>query len=97
MLQFLLYRPQFDIKTYFCNDHTALKAPAPVDQLPSGPEHIMLQYLLGTVNILEPSYADNDCLMEAFFNQIEWENISEQMKVAIKKVVAWLGDQLMVD
>ncbi|KIM73719.1 hypothetical protein PILCRDRAFT_92920 [Piloderma croceum F 1598] len=89
--------PQFDFKTYLGTDSPVLKAPSPVDQLPSGPENITLQYLLGTINIPEASYADNDRLMEEFFNQIRWTNVSEQMKVAMKKVVAWVGDQLTVD
>jgi hypothetical protein len=76
VLRFLLDSPQFDFKIYSGNDNAALKAPAPVDQLLSGPDHITLQYLLGTVNIPEASYADNDHLMKEFFNQIGWNNVS---------------------
>jgi hypothetical protein len=97
VLRFLLESPQFDFKTYSGKDSPLLKAPPPIDQLPTGPEHITLQYLLGTVNIPEASYADNDRLMDEFFNQIGWNNVSERMKVAMSKVVAWVGDQLTVD
>jgi hypothetical protein len=97
VLRFLLESLQFNFKTYSGKDSPSLKAPPPIDQLPSGPEHITLQYLLGTVNIPEASYADNDCLMDEFFNQIGWNNVNKRMKVAMTKVVAWVGDQLTVD
>ena len=60
VLRFLLESPQFDLKTYFGKDDAALKPPPAVDQLPSGKNNITLQYLLGTVNIPEASYADNN-------------------------------------
>jgi hypothetical protein len=56
-----------------------------------------LQYLLGTVNIPEASDADNDRLLKEWFRQIGWGDVSERMKVVMKKVVAWIGDQLTVD
>jgi hypothetical protein len=52
---------------------------------------------LGTVNIPEASYEDHDRLMEEWFKQIGWGEVSERMKIAMKKVVAWIGDQLTVD
>ena len=52
---------------------------------------------MGTVNIPKASYADNDQSMEEWFQQIEWGDISERMKVAMKKVVGWIGDQLTMD
>jgi hypothetical protein len=97
VLSFLLESPEFDFKTYPDKDSAALKVPSPVDWLLFGTEHITMQYLLGTVNIPKPSYADNDHLMEELFNQIGWKNVNEQMKVAMKKVVAWVGDQLIMD
>ena len=97
VLHFLLESPQFDLKTYFGKDDAALKPPPAVDQLPSGKNNITLQYLLGTVNIPEASCADNDRLMEEWFRQIGWGDVSERMKVAMKKVVACIGDQLTVD
>lgn len=97
VLRFLLESPQFDLKTYSGKESSALDAPPPVDQLPSGSDNITLQYLLGTVNIPEVSYEDNVRLMEEWFDQIGWRTKSERMKVAMKRVVAWIGDQLTVD
>jgi hypothetical protein len=97
ILQFLLDSPEFDLQSYTHKDSKVLDRLAPVNQLPSGRDNIALNYLLGTVNIPEASYEDNDRLIEEFFRQIGWGPVSEQMKVAMKKVVAWIGDQLTVD
>jgi hypothetical protein len=97
VLRFLLSSPQFDLGTYPGKDSNVLQPPPPVRQLPTGPDHITLQYLLGTVNIPEASYADNDRLLEEWARQIGWENMGEKMKIALQKVVAWIGDQLTVD
>jgi hypothetical protein len=93
----LLECPEFDYETYYGKGNTALDAPPPVNQLPSGPDNITLQYLLGTVNIPKASYEDNERLMEEWYKQIGWSNIAERMKVSMEKVVAWIGDQLTVD
>ena len=93
----MLESPEFDYQTYSGKGSITLNAPPPVNQLPSGKEHITLQYLLGTVNIPEASYEDNNRLIEEWFKQIGWNNVSERMKVAMRKVLAWIGDQLTVD
>jgi len=54
----------------------------------------MLQYLLGTVNIAEASYEDNYRLVSEWFSQLGWDTTVKQMEVTLKKVVAWIGDQL---
>ena len=97
VLRFLLESPEFDYKNYAGKGSPALEPPPPVDQLPYGPDNITLQYLLGTVNIPEASYEDNNRLMEEWFQQIGWNNPGERMKVAMRKVVAWIGDQLTMD
>ncbi|KAF8812627.1 hypothetical protein BYT27DRAFT_7220796 [Phlegmacium glaucopus] len=89
--------PDFDLKTYQHKKDDRLKAPAPVDQLPCGPEHITLQYLLGTVGIAEVSYEDNSRLINEWFNQLGWDTIAKRIKVSVKKIVAWVGDQLTMD
>jgi len=76
VLRFLLKSAQFDLGTYSGRDSDVLQPPPPVRQLPTGPDHITLQYLLGTANIPEASYADNDRLLEEWARQIGWENIS---------------------
>jgi hypothetical protein len=97
ILRFLLDSPGFNLQTYSHKESSVLDPPKPVHILPSGPDNITLQYLLGTVNIPEASYEDHDRLMEEWFKQIGWGEVSEKMKIAMKKVVAWIGDQLTVD
>jgi hypothetical protein len=97
VLRLLLENPEFDYKRYIGKRSTVLQPPPPVDQLLYGPENITLQYLLGSVNIPEASYEDNERLMEEWFKQLGWDNPGEWMKVAMRKVVAWIGDQLTVD
>jgi len=97
ILCFLLDSPEFDLKTYQHKKDDRLKAPAPVDQLPCGPEHTTLQYLLGTVGIAEVSYEDNSRLINEWFNQLGWDTIAKCIKVSVEKIVAWVGDQLTMD
>lgn len=96
-LQFLLNTPEFDLKTYQGKDSDLFRPPQPTRQLPSGKDNITLQYLLGTVNIPELSYDDQDRLLEEWFKQMGWKSPGTRMKVAMKKVIAWVGDQLTVD
>ncbi|KAG6847808.1 hypothetical protein H0H93_005889 [Arthromyces matolae] len=67
VLQFLLNSPEFDLPTYSGKKDDLLKPPAPIDQLQSGPDHVTLQYLLGTINIPEASYEDHERLLEEWF------------------------------
>ncbi|GLB45643.1 hypothetical protein LshimejAT787_2500350 [Lyophyllum shimeji] len=97
VLWFLLDCPEFDLVTYTGRDSDALKPLPPVNQLPCGPDHATLQYLLGTVNIPEASYEDHERLIDEWFNQLGWKNAGQQMKLATTKVVPWVGDQLTMD
>lgn len=84
VLRVLLDCPEFNFKTYKGRESAALAPPPPVNQLPSGPDHKTIQYLLGTVNIPEASYDDHNRLMEEFYKQFGWTTISERMKVGMK-------------
>jgi hypothetical protein len=66
-------------------------------QLPVGGEHTTLQYLLGTVNIPEATYEDNDRLISEWFRQLGWANPVQKMKIAVQKIIFWIGDQLTMD
>ncbi|KAL4065142.1 hypothetical protein J3A83DRAFT_4360456 [Scleroderma citrinum] len=62
VLQFLLDAPEFQLSTYPYQHSPLLQPPHPVHAIPHGPEHIPLQYLLGSINVAEVSYADNEHL-----------------------------------
>jgi len=95
VLKFLTCSPEFDMKTYSRKDSEIFHPPAPVLQLDK--DDVGLQYLLGTVNIPEASYEDHDRLIDEWFNQLGWTTVAQRMKVALEKVVSWVGDQLTVD
>ncbi|KAJ7456332.1 hypothetical protein B0H11DRAFT_2160949 [Mycena galericulata] len=89
VLKFLLDAPDFDFETYSQRDHSLLQQPPPVHELPCGPEHITLQYLLGTVNIPEASYEDNSRLI------VEW---LRQLRLGGKRLQKIIGlERLTVD
>lgn len=97
VLRFLLDTPEFDLSTYSGKSSSILARPLPMRQLSSGKDNITLQYLLGTVNIPKLSYENQDRLRKEWFRQLGWGEVSEKMKIAMKKVIAWIGDQLTVD
>ena len=97
VLKFLLDSPEFDITQYDPRKRAELVPPSPIHELPCGEDHIMLQYLLGTVNIPEASYEDNERLLKEWFKQLGLDNEEDRSKLGLHKVIAWVGDQLTVD
>lgn len=97
VLRMLLDSPLFNSKTYSEKDSPSLAPPTPVDPLPTGPDHITLQYLLGTVDIPEASYEDNSRLVNEWLGQLGFNTMAEKVKLATKKIVTWVRDQLTVD
>ncbi|KAJ7670870.1 hypothetical protein DFH06DRAFT_1370098 [Mycena polygramma] len=96
VLKTLFDSPEFDFESYSQNDHPILQRPA-VHDLPCGPEHVVLQYLLGTVNIPEASYEDNSRLIIEWLKQLKLGGKQLQKKIGLERVIAWVGDQLTVD
>jgi len=97
VLQFLLNSPEFDQKTYSRRRSDLLQQLAPVDRLPYRPDHITLQYLLGTVDRPEASYADHEFLLNEWLQQLSWNNDKGRKRLAAERVVTWVGDQLTID
>src|ERR1700678_4182059 len=97
VLRLLLDSDEFGFASYSGNKSERLKPPLSVDQLPAGPENLTLQYLLGSVDIPEASYEDNSRLVEEWFRQLGLDSEEDQRRLATKKIVSWVGDQLTVD
>ena len=97
VLRFLLESPLFNFSTYEHKHDELLKPPPPVRQLPSGPDHITLQFLLGTVNIPEASYEDNGQLIKEWLHQLGLDTPEMQKELGQEKLIAWVGDQLTID
>ena len=98
VLRFLLDAPEFQLSTYPHQNSPLLQPPHPVHALPHGPEHITLQYLLGSINVPEVSYADNEHVVEELMNQLGLgSTCAERQGLGEEKILAWIGDQLTVD
>ena len=72
--RFLLINPDFDLPSYSFSKSHLLHPPNPRHPLLTGPKHVTLQYLLGTVNIPEASYDDNSRLIKEWLRQLHHEN-----------------------
>lgn len=97
VLQFLLESPEFNLQTYHGKDSKLFDPVPPVDQLPVGPEHKTLQYLLGSVGIPEASYEDNARLIIEWLGQLGINTDEAKKRLADESFVVWVGDQLTVD
>ncbi|TEB29725.1 hypothetical protein FA13DRAFT_1580641, partial [Coprinellus micaceus] len=97
VLRMLLDSPDFDLTTYKHRRSDVLNPPPALDSLPTGPDHATLQYLLGTVDIPEASYEDNSRLVNEWFRQLGFNTKEQKVKLAMEKIVTWVGDQLTVD
>ncbi|KAJ7260768.1 hypothetical protein C8J57DRAFT_1072247 [Mycena rebaudengoi] len=97
VLRFLFDSPDFDFETYSGREHLLLQKPPAVRELPCGPDHITLQYLLGTLDIPEASYEDNARLILKWLQQLRFNTPELQKIVGLERLMAWVGDQLTVD
>ncbi|KAH7921009.1 hypothetical protein BV22DRAFT_1132613 [Leucogyrophana mollusca] len=97
VLQYLLQSPNFDFSAYSDPNHPAFTPPPPVKKLPSGPDYVTQQFMLGTVQIDEASYEGNDKLIGEILQQINLHSEEEKKKTRLKRVIVWAGDQLTVE
>ncbi|KAF8834716.1 hypothetical protein BDN67DRAFT_1045153 [Paxillus ammoniavirescens] len=98
VLRFLLHSPEFQFKTYTHRDSTLLAPPPLVRALPHGRNHITLQYIIGSINNPEASYADNERVMDEILRLLGLNGTPEKQRhLATEKIIAWAGDQLTVD
>ncbi|KAJ6601733.1 hypothetical protein DFH09DRAFT_969288 [Mycena vulgaris] len=97
ILQILLDAPAFDVQSYSGKDSPLLARPARINGLPFGSEHIVLQYMLGTVGIPEVSYEDNERLIDEWLHQLKMDSPELQRQIGLEQLQAWVGDQLTID
>ena len=96
VLQFLLDCPQFNHNAYKNINSPLLSWPPPVRCLPSGPENITIQFLLGTVNIPEASYEDNSKLIYEWLAQLQLNSPDMRERLGMNKLLVWLVLQGLV-
>ncbi|EIW55822.1 uncharacterized protein TRAVEDRAFT_129435 [Trametes versicolor FP-101664 SS1] len=96
VLRFLLQSPAF--ADYPHHDDPLFAAPPPVELLPCGPEHMVKQHILETVEVDESSYDGTDQLMnKIWLEQMGWGSEEEKKRTGAERVIVWAGDQLTVD
>ena len=96
ILRFLLESPDFADYPHLNNP--LLAAPPPVDLLPCGPECIVQQHILETVEVDESTYDGTDQLLHKIFPDAMGQG-SEAQKERIGRtgLIPWIGDQLTVE
>ena len=94
VLQVLLLSAEFDIKQYKHRESVFLNAPQPLQQLPYGPRHSALQYILGTVKIEEASYEGNNTLLREWMQQLNLDSAEEKMKT-VQECILYFGSDLL--
>ena len=96
ILRFLLASPAF--ANYPHHDDPLLAGPPPVDLLPCGPDHIIHQHILETVEIDESTYDGTDALLHKVFPEaLGHATQSDKERIGRTGLVPWVGDQLTVE
>ncbi|KAJ7437506.1 hypothetical protein FB451DRAFT_1451536 [Mycena latifolia] len=97
ILHYLFESPEFDFANYDGKDHPLLQKPPAIQQLPVGKDHVVLQYLLGMLDIPETSYEDNARIILEWLKQLHYHLPDAQKKLGLEQLMAWVGDQLTID
>ncbi|KAJ7722007.1 hypothetical protein B0H16DRAFT_1790019 [Mycena metata] len=71
--------------------------PPAVWQLQGGPENAIKPFILETSTKEEASYEGTLNVMADAFRQLLLDAVNEQMRTAIQRIIAWIGDQLTVE
>ncbi|KAJ6499887.1 hypothetical protein DFH09DRAFT_945039 [Mycena vulgaris] len=95
VLLLLLNSPDFSDYPY--RSDRLLDPPAPVHQLEGGLENAIKMFILKTSTFEEASYEGTLNVMNDAFNQLLLNSQDEQERTALKRVIAWIGDQLTIE
>lgn len=96
VLKFLTDAAPFDFETYEFRDSDVFSPPPPRDQLPTGPESTVIQYMLDTVAIESASQEGTRKCLDEWMRQLGLDGPEEVMRddETLKKLLVWIGDQL---
>ncbi|KAI0047482.1 hypothetical protein FA95DRAFT_1663095 [Auriscalpium vulgare] len=95
ILRFLVDSPVF--ATYEDRADIDAEKPAPVHQLPHGPEHIVQQFILRTADIDESSYEGNEKAIEEWMRQLGFDSREQRKKTSTDRLIVMVGDQLTAE
>ncbi|EKM56458.1 uncharacterized protein PHACADRAFT_118176 [Phanerochaete carnosa HHB-10118-sp] len=94
IIRFLIDSAPFDLSTYEHKESELFKPPPPVHQLPTGPEHALCQYMLGTIHQEEASYEGNKRCMHEWLWQLGLDTVENMKHISQEQLIVWMGDQL---
>ncbi|GJE94089.1 hypothetical protein PsYK624_102570 [Phanerochaete sordida] len=94
ILRFLIDSEPFDLRTYKFKDSGLFEPPPPVLQLPTGPEHALVQYMCGTIHQEEASYEGNEKCIREWMRQLGLSAPEDMQKMSEEQLIVWIGDQL---
>lgn len=97
VLCILLESDEFDLLSYEHRGAPELKPIPGIHVLPLGPEHVAVQYMLGTMDTPEQSYDDNEKVIEDILRQLGYNTPERLEQLGLRELLLWTGDQLTVD
>lgn len=96
ILRFLLECPAFVEYTH--RDDPLLSPPQASELLPCGPEYVVEQHILETVEVDESTYTGTDRLLHDIYpEQMGWGSAAAKKSMGQDGILVWAGDQLTVD
>ena len=96
VLKSLLNSPGFKFNTYEHQDDEIFNNPPVSNALPTGPRHMLDQFIMGTAKIDEASFEGNQEWIDEWSHQLRLDTDEEKEKTGQTRIVIWLGDQLTV-
>ncbi|KAI0694460.1 hypothetical protein BC835DRAFT_1306326 [Cytidiella melzeri] len=96
VIQFLINTPSFDFNTYEYKHDPIFSPLPPRQQLPTGKEHAVCQYLLDTVHLESASQEGTRKCMDEWMRQLKFDSPLKTLRnhPTFKHLLVWIGDQL---
>ena len=93
VLKMLVNTPGFQFDTYEYRDSEVFTHPPVSNALPTGPGHILEQFVMHTVKIDEASFEGNQQWIAEWSRQLGFETDEEENKTGRNRIIVWTGDQ----
>jgi hypothetical protein len=94
VLKMLVNAPGFKFETYEHRESRVFDRPPVSNTLPTGPEHKLDQFVMGTVKIDEASFEGNQQWVDEWSRQLRLDTDEEEEKTGRNRIIIWSGDQL---
>ena len=94
VLRMLVNAPGFEFKTYDGRDNDVFDYPPVSELLPTGPNHILDQFVMNTCTVDESSYDGNQQMIEEWSRQLKLDGDEEKAAMGQNRIIIWSGDQL---